>query len=337
MYFGYDSVGQHIAAGSGLPMVVVFSGYPNEVFPVRWAPYSTKPTLVVRVPKKRKGKTEEIAEEVLGNFRELIVSFSPVIEFTTLNSHKLTYFDLAKAKPEQSTRLAVVLESVSGQRQRFMTQLPNPAFLGDEQKRQELEYYLNLHLFNLYTMHTPVKMIICAEDCLKDSINNIIRNQKTNSQELYRIILEAIKRINGRELEFEVRDLSYAESLTETTSTLAVFDWVSACSQMKDIRGKTLLGLDIGGSNIRIIIVQDGQIILVQNYRWSPKKFNSWVDYQAVEDLVRLAVIRATIHSLESPEPDLLTILDEISSLSDAGGVEIKAGIDQLPGHYLPE
>jgi len=39
-YLGYDSAGQHVAAASGVPMVVIFSGHASPRFLARWRPES---------------------------------------------------------------------------------------------------------------------------------------------------------------------------------------------------------------------------------------------------------------------------------------------------------
>lgn len=39
LYIGYDSSGQHVAAASGVPLITVFTGYPNDRFLARWRPH----------------------------------------------------------------------------------------------------------------------------------------------------------------------------------------------------------------------------------------------------------------------------------------------------------
>ncbi|MFL6464885.1 MAG: hypothetical protein ACJ73N_10805, partial [Bryobacteraceae bacterium] len=38
LYVGYDSVGQHVAAAAGVPLVSAFAGYPCERMFSRWRP-----------------------------------------------------------------------------------------------------------------------------------------------------------------------------------------------------------------------------------------------------------------------------------------------------------
>ena len=38
LYVGYDSVGQHVAAAAGIPLVSTFKGFPNEIMLSRWGP-----------------------------------------------------------------------------------------------------------------------------------------------------------------------------------------------------------------------------------------------------------------------------------------------------------
>jgi ADP-heptose:LPS heptosyltransferase len=50
LYVGYDSVGQHVAAAAGVPLVTIFNGYPNERFRLRWRPSGPGPVRVVTGP-----------------------------------------------------------------------------------------------------------------------------------------------------------------------------------------------------------------------------------------------------------------------------------------------
>jgi ADP-heptose:LPS heptosyltransferase len=49
-YVGYDSAGQHVAAASGVSLVTIFAGYPNERFLERWRPTGPGQIEVVTVP-----------------------------------------------------------------------------------------------------------------------------------------------------------------------------------------------------------------------------------------------------------------------------------------------
>lgn len=48
LYVGYDSAGQHAAAACGVPLITVFSGYPNERMLQRWTPSGPGPKSIIR-------------------------------------------------------------------------------------------------------------------------------------------------------------------------------------------------------------------------------------------------------------------------------------------------
>jgi hypothetical protein len=58
-YLGYDSAGQHVAAASGVPMVVVFAGHASARFLARWRPETTGNSYVIVVEQDSKGSVEQ--------------------------------------------------------------------------------------------------------------------------------------------------------------------------------------------------------------------------------------------------------------------------------------
>ena len=60
--------------------------------------------------------------------------------------------------------------------------------------------------------------------------------------------------------------------------------------------GRLFCGIDIGGTDIKIVLVKDGQIICYKEYDWFPAKFTTSV--QLVEPIcliVRLMRAKATL------------------------------------------
>ncbi|MFN7931824.1 MAG: hypothetical protein U0R19_00780 [Bryobacteraceae bacterium] len=58
-YLGYDSAGQHVAAASGVPMVVIFAGHASGRFLARWRPESTASTHVIVIEQDSKSGLEQ--------------------------------------------------------------------------------------------------------------------------------------------------------------------------------------------------------------------------------------------------------------------------------------
>ncbi|MBA3708072.1 MAG: hypothetical protein H0W83_04515, partial [Planctomycetes bacterium] len=55
----YDSVGHHLAAALGVPVVVAFTGYSDPVFPIAWQPRGPGPIDVVAIPTADKDRSEQ--------------------------------------------------------------------------------------------------------------------------------------------------------------------------------------------------------------------------------------------------------------------------------------
>jgi hypothetical protein len=48
LYFGYDSAGQIVAEATGVRLVTVFNGFPNERMLARWTPSGPGPITLLR-------------------------------------------------------------------------------------------------------------------------------------------------------------------------------------------------------------------------------------------------------------------------------------------------
>jgi ADP-heptose:LPS heptosyltransferase len=66
LYAGYDSAGQHVAAASGVPLIAVFAGFPNERFFERWRPTGSARIEVVRADHPDPGKILADVRSALG-------------------------------------------------------------------------------------------------------------------------------------------------------------------------------------------------------------------------------------------------------------------------------
>lgn len=59
--FSYDSVGHHLAAALGVPVVVAFTGHADDDFPIAWQPRGPARIAVVAIPTARKAEPEQWA------------------------------------------------------------------------------------------------------------------------------------------------------------------------------------------------------------------------------------------------------------------------------------
>jgi ADP-heptose:LPS heptosyltransferase len=55
----YDSVGHHLAAALGVPVVVAFTGYADPAFPIAWQPRGSVPATVVAIPTEQKADSAQ--------------------------------------------------------------------------------------------------------------------------------------------------------------------------------------------------------------------------------------------------------------------------------------
>jgi ADP-heptose:LPS heptosyltransferase len=65
LYAGYDSAGQHVAAASGVPLIAIFAGFPNERFFERWRPSGSARMEVIRADSPDPGKILEDVHSAL--------------------------------------------------------------------------------------------------------------------------------------------------------------------------------------------------------------------------------------------------------------------------------
>ena len=62
--FSYDSVGHHLAAALGVPVVVAFTGHSDPAFPVAWQPRGSGPVTLVVIPTAEKHREAHTAEVI---------------------------------------------------------------------------------------------------------------------------------------------------------------------------------------------------------------------------------------------------------------------------------
>ena len=60
--FSYDSVGHHLAAALGTPLVIAFTGYKDEAFPIAWQPRGPGEINIVKIPMDRKSNRDYLSK-----------------------------------------------------------------------------------------------------------------------------------------------------------------------------------------------------------------------------------------------------------------------------------
>ncbi|MFA5101092.1 MAG: trehalose-6-phosphate synthase, partial [Candidatus Omnitrophota bacterium] len=71
LYIGYDSMGQHMAAACEIPVITIMAGAPTDAFYHRWTPYSRATVKPVRVTEAKRGRSNEILEEIIAKVAEI--------------------------------------------------------------------------------------------------------------------------------------------------------------------------------------------------------------------------------------------------------------------------
>lgn len=135
---------------------------------------------------------------------------------------------------------------------------------------------------------------------------------------------------------FEVKPLDEFEPVPQAASTKAGGQ-ASFERAVKGLEGKLLLGMDIGGTDIKLALVRDGKIVCFKEYDWFPALFTE--SRQLVEPSALLVRLMRAKAALERSADKVLNArmaeameLDASEELMEAVCEEVEAAIDLLPG-----
>jgi len=210
------------------------------------------------------------------------------------------------------------------------------------QNKKEIEFvrnYLYANIYNILSTFGGTKMTFyfnTGDRYLFELIHSLdeafgIKTEKENRKgygKCINVTERMIEKLCGGTFSFEIKDISqrdhkeYIEQV-KTVSALQVFSKAA-----KELQGKTLCGMDIGGTDIKIAVSKDEKIICFKEYDWFPAQFTTI--NQLIDPIVLLTrLVRAKISldysSVEKPLPVLQAL--DTAMQRDAKDKEIQDAV----------
>ena len=213
----------------------------------------------------------------------------------------------------QSHRLALVVEMLDGSGlRRFDLRLPRLDGL-DAIERAFVEDYLHAEIYNLISALGGRRMVVCSDGAsagLKDILERLPDvfgiDLPRSARAGYGRAVNVTDRMIGAlvpgapPFRFEHGTLEDAPRGGPRSASASTMDLASSLrARTRGLEGKAMVGLDVGGTDIKAVLVDDGRIVDYAEYDWFPAGFLR--SRQLVEPVclvVRLLVARLWLHRL---------------------------------------
>lgn len=219
--------------------------------------------------------------------------------------------DVRKAFSGAKSRIVCELTPVIGDGRRW--ELCIPSAEGDAERAFVREYFY-ASLYNIISAYggLGMKLAVDPEDaaarelCL--SLDDVFQvHVPKNRRSGYGKCLNVTDRINAAmgkaPFSFE---MAQASSPEEPAQAQRHSDALSACRlAVNKARHATLCGIDIGGTDIKVVGIQSGRIAAVKEYDWNPAEMTK--AEQLIEPILLMArVVRAAMSLPDTPEAKTL-------------------------------
>jgi hypothetical protein len=219
--------------------------------------------------------------------------------------------DVVKRFSGERTRVCCELEPVIGNKRYWEIRLP------EAQNTEELAFvkeYFYARLYNLISTFGGTRMFLtiapgdATAKALCETLDETFQlSVKKNLRSGYGKCLNVTDRINtamgANPFVFQVVE---AGCPVETSAPQKATDAVSSFkSAVNNARGAALCGIDIGGTDIKVVGIQGGHVVAVKEYDWNPAEMTS-ID-QVIEPVLLMArVIRSAMSLPQTAEAEQL-------------------------------
>ncbi len=219
--------------------------------------------------------------------------------------------DVVKAFSGERTRVCCELEPVIGNKRYWEIRLP------EAQNTEELAFvkeYFYARLYNLISTFGGTRMVLtiapgdATAKALCETLDETFQlGVKKNLRSGYGKCLNVTDRINAamgaNPFVFQILE---AGCPVETSAPQKATDAVSSFkSAVNKARGAALCGIDIGGTDIKVVGIQGGHVVAVKEYDWNPAEMTS-ID-QVIEPVLLMArVIRSAMSLPQTAEAEQL-------------------------------
>lgn len=219
--------------------------------------------------------------------------------------------DVRRSFSAADTRITCVLELVTGSEKSWELRIPDA---GNEREEAFVREYFYANLYNLLSAFGGRRMTLhpepgnAAARTLCETLDEVfqVRVPKKDRRG-YGKCLNVTDRINAAmgqpAFTFQIEETAFSGSETEERPAC---DAISAFhTAVERAGGATLCGIDIGGTDIKVVGIQNGHIAAVKEYDWNPAGMTR-MEQLTRPVLLMAGVVRAAMSLPNTPEAQAL-------------------------------
>ncbi len=178
--------------------------------------------------------------------------------------------------------LLVRLWTPGGEARDYRIPLAVPA---SERERALLRYYLRAHLFNLFSACSGRKMRLYLPETAPASLWELAASALEGLREpgydkALRVAARLCAAAGAEPPGWELLPLSALEPLPEARKALPEPLAPRLRSLAEAAKTGLRCGMDVGGTDVKLVLVRDGELLLAEEYDWDPSRF------QRAEELI---------------------------------------------------
>jgi hypothetical protein len=243
-------------------------------------------------------------------------------------------FNGLKASEKQVMNLVLTLLE-NDEKKLFKFSLP--LFLNlDQAEVNFVKRYLWAEIYNILSSLGGKEMVIYVDYKNKDllamanELNDVfcIRSKRSERQGYGRCI-NVIDRMLGtlcpssRGFEFTIRNITNLPNITIKPKQIA-FDSATFTQVTGNLDGKVICGMDVGGTDIKIVLVKDGKIDCYKEYDWFPASFKE--SSQLIDPIcliVRLVRAKISLDKLTDPSDKKAQLVLDVDKALDKSASDV--------------
>jgi len=231
--------------------------------------------------------------------------------------------DFANLPEARKSSIACVLNLIDKNQRLFDLSVPSMAGLDSEQKDFVVSY-IRAEVYNILSTLGGMNMTFYVDTSdksiteLLESLNETFGVGKEKSDRFgYAKCVNVIDRMlsalagKGTKFEFIIQDIAQKPQVQENdidpSSGIEIFQKAA-----KNLEGKAICGMDIGGTDIKVAMALDGKLACLKEYDWFPEKFKTAEELNnPICLLIRLVRAKASFDAAGDGQADLAQKIDQ--------------------------
>ncbi len=256
--------------------------------------------------------------------------------FSSISEWKEVFNEVSDKYPEMVEEIFVFLGRGDNENLGFKLKIPKKTFLKNEiQYKLIADYVSNVMLFNCFWWGAQ-KILISSNEELFELVSNNFSRYPYNSvlnflSEVYRFELDNskldLKLVSESEMaNVEVPFLSL-DTLVFSMGTGLANGCMFKSEEEFDVSVGNTIGIDIGGSDVKIVYKKGAEVVFKKEYNWSPMSITDNSKFQhrdVISILVDFARLKVSLDEMEIVNQDIENLKEKIFEIENDPNTEIE-------------